>query len=79
MRSKAAEELVAEGMKKGTENGQARGAARSLLIQHEHKFGQVSEETRRRVCGATTQQLDLWTVRVLDAQRIDEVLEDAGG
>ena len=83
MRSKAAEQLVAEGMRKGFAQGfqlgfkigEVRGAARVLLLLLEHRFGPLSEATRRRVCGASLPLLELWAVRVLDARSLDEVLE----
>ena len=81
MRSKAAEEFVAEGFEKGREEGREEGIetgeAKLLLLLLEHKFGPVSEGLRPRICSASTELLNLWSVRVLDAQRIEEVFEDA--
>ena len=65
-------------MAEGIKTGEVKGEARSLLVLLQYKFGPVSEETRQRVCCASTEWIDHWIVRVLDARSLDEVFGDAG-
>jgi hypothetical protein len=65
----------AEGEAKGEAKGQVAGRAALLLSQLTLKFGEPSDETKRRVTGATIEQLDAFAARVLSAQAPGEVFE----
>ena len=64
----------AEGLAEGKAEGQAEGQVRSLLLLMDRRFGPVAEPVRKRVVGASVQELDAWLVRTLDAGSVDEVL-----
>jgi hypothetical protein len=55
--------------------GRAEHAAGVLLRLLARKFGAVPDHARDRISAASIDQLDLWTMRVLDATTLDEVLD----
>lgn len=55
--------------------GRAEHAAGVLLRLLARKFGAVPDQARDRTSTASIDQLDLWTMRVLDATTLDEVLD----
>ena len=64
----------ANGIAKGKAEGRAEGEAAVLLRLLEHRFpGKVTRSARKRVERASVEELDAWTVRVLDAQSIEAV------
>ena len=67
-------EGLAEGKAEGLAEGQAEGQVRSLLLLIDRRFGPVAEPVRKRVVGASVEELDAWLVRTLDAGSVDEVL-----
>ncbi len=76
-----AETLRAEGEARGIAKGEARGIAkgeaRSLVRLLERRFGPLPDADRRRIAGATLDQLDRWFDRGLDAGTLEAVF--AGG
>src|SRR5689334_8608995 len=53
----------------------AKGEALSLLTRLlEHRFGPLSEEATRKLSGADLATLETWSVRLLDASTLEEVL-----
>ncbi len=68
-----AETLRAEGEARGI----AKGEARSLVRLLERRFGPLPDADRRRIAGATLDQLDRWFDRGLDAGTLEAVF--AGG
>ena len=56
-----AEELIAEGER------------RILLKQVQRRFGPLPAVITERVMAATSDQLDLWITRILDARSLDEL------
>ena len=57
----------------------AEGEARVILRQIERRFGPVSEELRERLGGASLEELEVWSERVLDAKRLEDIFDGAGG
>jgi predicted transposase YdaD len=53
--------------------GRAEGAARLLLRQLSRRFGAVPDDMRKRIDGASLEQLEAWSDRVLDAATLDDV------
>ncbi len=49
--------------------------AEVLLQLIEHKFGEVTDETRQRVNDADSPQVLLWTKRILTAETIEELFQ----
>jgi hypothetical protein len=64
-------EWKAEWIEEGVEKGQVRMVSRQLEL----KFGPLAEDIRAHVSRATTDQLDLWSERILTATRLDEVFQ----
>ncbi|MET0386509.1 MAG: DUF4351 domain-containing protein, partial [Polyangiales bacterium] len=54
--------------------GRAEGRAETLVKQLSLKFGPLSAAVDARVRGASADELDSWTERVLSAASLDEVL-----
>ena len=66
-----------EGYKKGLKNGHEEVRLRRrrvLLTMLTKRLGFVTEETKKRVEGATSEMLDEWTINAMDADGPDEVL-----
>ncbi len=67
-----AEQLIAEGESRGA----ARGEARVLINMLTLKFGELDDDTKNLVRGATADQIDLWSARfVAGAADIDAVFD----
>src|SRR5262249_50847250 len=64
-------EAVQEGVRQGLEQGE-----RTLLLHQLHwRFGdQIDTEIERRVAAASTEQIEVWAVRVLSATTLAELL-----
>jgi hypothetical protein len=63
-----------EGREEGEARGEARGRAATVLKQLTLKFGPLDEAVRARVAGASADELDGYTERVLFADRLEDVL-----
>ena len=59
------------GMQRGMQRGEAAVLERLLL----KRFGSLDESVRLRLNTATLEQLEVWTDRILDAARIEDVFE----
>jgi hypothetical protein len=64
-----ADRLIAQGRVEGRVEGQAN----SLLRLLEARFGALPDDVRGRVRSAAIEDLDRWTVRVLDAKSLADV------
>lgn len=69
------------GMKKGLEQGLEQGllhgktaVLKRLLVR---RFGELPEREALRLEAATSEELDLWSDRVLDAERLEDVFAEA--
>lgn len=74
-RGKVEGEAIGEA--RGEARGQLRGRADLLRALLEQRFGQLSDEQRKRLEAADADQLTQWGTRLLDAQRLDEVFRDS--
>lgn len=61
------------GREEGLEQGRNEGAAATLSTQIIHKFGPLPEWAGSRLLQATETDLKRWTLRVLDAQCIEDI------
>lgn len=57
----------------GEAKGRAAGRAEALLRQLQHRFGPLPPRLGDRIAEATLDEIDRWTVRILDARSLDEV------
>jgi len=62
------------GRQKGRLEGKLEGELVLLERQLGKRFGPLTEETRARLRKATTEQLETWADRVLEAKTLDDVL-----
>jgi flagellar biosynthesis/type III secretory pathway protein FliH len=71
---KGLQQGIQQGMQQGLPKGMQQGEAHILLRLLHVKFGDVSEETRRRVEAADAETLLAWSERILTARSVDEVI-----
>ncbi len=64
------DDYIEQGMQKGMHKGEAL----TLLRQMKRKFGHISEPVRQRIESADHETLSIWLDRILDAERIEDVL-----
>ncbi len=64
------EDYIEQGMQKGMHKGEAL----TLLRLMQRKFGRISEPARQRIESADHETLSIWLDRILDAERIEDVL-----
>jgi flagellar biosynthesis/type III secretory pathway protein FliH len=67
-------EGLREGEKRGEQKGRQKGEAALLLRLLERRFGVLPGWARDRVLAADTVVLEEWSLRVLDAASLEEVL-----
>jgi hypothetical protein len=64
-------------IQEGVEQGLEQGERKVLLRQLRRRFGaEVDGEIERRVAEAPTEQIEVWTERVLSAATLAELLAD---
>ena len=68
----AIERGVQQGIEKGIEKGEAKVLGRQLT----KRFGALSAETTQRLQNATSEQLEMWAERILDASTLAGVFGD---
>ena len=66
-----------QGRKEGRQQGRAEGRAELLLKQVAVRFGEPSDEVRKRVLAVDDTTLDRWAERILTAETLDDVFRDA--
>ena len=66
---------IEKAMEQGIEQGIGQGRAQTLARLLSRRFGPLPEAARARLAGATAEQLELWTDRVLDAPTLQAVLD----
>jgi len=64
-----------QGMQQGMQQGLQQGEAAVLVRLLTRKFGELPPEARRRIESADAETLLLWSERVLDASKLDDVLD----
>ena len=65
-----------QGMREGIATGKRDGTAKMLERLLMRRFGPIDEDARTRIASASAEQLDDWTLRVLDAATLEDVLRD---
>ena len=66
-----------EGLERGRSEGREQGRLQQLRLLLEHRFGPLPEWTAEPLGKATPSLLDDWALRVLDAQRVEDVFRGA--
>ena len=69
----AAEKLTEQVRAKALEQGRMEGEAAILLRLLTRRFGPLTSEVHARLAAATTDELELWADRVLNAPTLDDV------
>lgn len=64
----------AKGKAEGLAAGEAKGKAETLLKLFSLRFGKLSKDVERRVREADAETLDRWTLRVLDARSLKDII-----
>jgi len=64
---------IQQGMLRGVAQGMTQGEQTLLLRQLHRRFGELPEATRQRLEQASTDELETWADRVLDAKTLAEV------
>ena len=70
-------EGLREGRREGRERGRNETEVAILLRQLRARFGRLPAGTRQRVTDASSVQRNRWSMQLLNAQRLEEVFEDA--
>jgi len=65
-----------EGIKRGRVEGRTEGQADLLLRMIQRRFGPVGETTVQRVRSAQAQDLEAWSLNILDAETLENVFRD---
>ena len=65
-----------QGMEQGIAQGIAQGRARSLARLVQHRFGPLSAAVESRIAQASTDELDEWLDKVLDASSLEAMFGD---
>ncbi|MBF0181605.1 MAG: Rpn family recombination-promoting nuclease/putative transposase [Magnetococcales bacterium] len=68
-----------EGLQEGRQEGEQIGAAKILMRQLQRRFGAVPTWAGEKIANTTSQSLEEWSLRVLDAQSLAEVFADRMG
>jgi hypothetical protein len=67
---------IEKGMEQGIEKGLRDGEVGLLQRLLARKFGPISEALQQRIQTATPNQLETWSLNILDAQTLDDVFTD---
>ena len=67
-------EVFEEGKQEGHQEGRQEEAVALLCRQIEHRFGPLPAATRQQIEAADTPTLETWSLRLLDATSLEEVL-----
>ncbi len=62
-------------LEEGLDKGRREGEAQVLIRQFERKFGPLSDELRRRIESADSEQRLNWTERILSSKRLVEAFD----
>lgn len=62
-------------LRKGMEKGMEKGEAKLLNLLIRQRFGELPEWAEARLKQAAPEQVETWALRVLSAERLEEVFE----
>ena len=72
-----ADQLREQGRREGEARGLREGSRKTLRVLLGRRFGPLSPEVEARLANASDRELEQWTLRILDARTLAEVLGDA--
>ena len=75
-RKQGLQEGIQKGIQRGIQEGRQEGEAALLIRQLERKFGRIDAATRQRVRRAEAERLLDWGVRLLTAERLEDVFRN---
>ncbi len=67
---------IQQGRQQGMQQGEVIGEAKVLHRQLTKRFGTLTEDARKRLQTATTEQLELWADRILEAPTLAAVFDE---
>jgi hypothetical protein len=70
------QEGISQGITQGITQGMAQGQAATLLRQLQRRFGPLPDAVVARITTATQAELDRYTDRILDVDRLDALFAD---
>ena len=68
---------LAKGIEQGIEQGLLKGEALALQRLLAKRFGPLPDRATHQIASATTDQIDLWIDRVLEAQSLNDVFRSS--
>lgn len=75
-RQEGREKGRAEGREESRRQGQTEGKAQTLIRQPTRRFGPLPQATLERLAQGTSEHLDTWADRVLEASSLQPVFEE---
>lgn len=72
---KGIEQGMEKGIKQGIEKGRGLGQSDIILIQLQHKFGDLSDSIVNKIKTASQNQLESWALNFIDAKTLDDVFK----
>ena len=73
---KGIEQGIEQGIEKGIEKGRAEGEAKILQKLLKLRFGPLSATLEARISQASTEEIECWTDRILEAASLEDVFRD---
>ncbi|HIJ85207.1 MAG: hypothetical protein HW380_725 [Magnetococcales bacterium] len=70
--------LYWEGERKGKQEGEQKGEAKILMRQLQRRFGAIPAWASEKISAAKPSFLEEWSLRIFEAQSLDEVFSDKG-
>lgn len=70
------EQGLERGLEQGLEQGRVKGQADLLLRQVQRRFGAVDADVVQRIHSASMDELETWSLNILDAATLDDVFRD---
>ena len=71
------QQLIEQGREQGIQQGIQQGSQRVLLPLLRQRFGdEVDSQVEQRIAGASVEQIDTWTTRLLSAATLAEIFAD---
>jgi predicted transposase YdaD len=74
MENKVFQARYERGLAEGEAKGKAEGELKVLQAQMNKRFGELPRWAQERLERATTEQLETWSLKLLDAATLEEVL-----
>ncbi len=70
------DKYINQGLQQGVQQGIRQGQAKILLRQIDARFGKIPRWAEKRIEQADISAIEKWSIRLLDAGTLEEVLSD---